>query len=222
MLQAFPTKNGTGISIFGDYGDLQMLYQTIHHFSETLDENRNHQKAQHELLMNFAYEVRKAVGGQRLVDKFSYSGDNIEHNFYGFQLVWTDIIIFINSLRWNAGYARSEKLHQAALYLLEYLVEKALFDYDAEGAEKIKPLLERGINVADEHAFIIYQAVHIKHVSDMPGKKRFRNLPNLLVSHFANWKPEYKNLIASFQQSAQEQNCAATDLEFLDFPEVLW
>lgn len=222
MLQAFPTKNGTGISIFGDYGDLKMLYQTIHHFSATLDENRNPQKAQYQLLMNFAYEVRKACSGQRLVDKFSYAGDDVEHSFYGFQLVWTDIIIFINSLRLNAGYARSERLHQAALYLLEHLVEKALVDYDAEGAGKIKPLLEGGINVADEHAFMIYQAVHIKYVSGRPGKKRFRNLPNLLASHFSSGSPEYQNLITSLQQSARQQNCAVTDLEFSEFPEILW
>lgn len=81
MLQAFPTKNGTGVSIFGDYGDLQMLYQTIHHFSETLDENRNPQKAQHLLLMNFAYEVRKAFSGKRLVNKFSYPGDDLKSVF---------------------------------------------------------------------------------------------------------------------------------------------
>lgn len=222
MLQTFPTKAGTGISIFGDYGDLQMLYQTIHHFAETLDENRKEQKGQHQLLMNFAYEVRKAYSGQRLIEKLSFDGDDVEHTFYGFQLVWTDMLIFINTLRFNAAYTRTEKLHQGALYLLEFLVEKALFDYDAEGAHKIKYLMNAGINIADEHAFIIYQAIHIKFVSSTPGKERFRKIPELMTNNFSSWKEDYKVLVASFQQSAKKENCDVTELGFSEFPEIVW
>ncbi len=36
MLQSYRTKSGTGISIFGDYADLKILYDTIHNFAETL------------------------------------------------------------------------------------------------------------------------------------------------------------------------------------------
>lgn len=222
MLQSFPTKSGTGISIFGDYGDLHILYDTIHHFANTLDDNKNPQKAQHKLLMNFAYEVRKAYSGQRLIEKLTYDSDNIENTFYGFQLVWTDILIFISVLRHNAGYAQSDKLHQANLYLLEFIVEKALFEYDAEGANQIKNFIGQGINITDEHAFIIYQALHIKYVTDKKGKTRFRKIPQLLSRHFFKWNSDYQQLIASFQQSAREQKCEVTDLEFSDFPEIVW
>jgi hypothetical protein len=223
MLQSYPTKNGTGISIFGDYAELNILYDTIHHFANTLDEHKNkRQKAQVQLLMNFAYEVRKASYGQRLTEKFTYSGDNIEHTLYGFQLVWTDILIFINVLRHNAGYNQSDKLQQAILYNLEYTVETSLFDYDPEGANQIKNFIGQQINITDEHAFIIYQALHIKYVSDKLGKTRFRKIPKMLAGHFSNWHNDYKELIASFQQSAKEQNCEVTDLEFSDFPEIVW
>lgn len=185
MLQSFPTKNGTGVAIFGDYGELHILYDTIHHFAEPLDENKPLQKAQHQLLMNFAYEVRKAYSGQRLIDKLTYDGDEISHTLYGFQLVWTDLLIFINALRHNAGFSQSDKLHQAILYLLEFVFEKALTEYDAEGASEIKNYIGQRINVTDEHAFIIYQAIHIKFVSDKPGKERFRKIPELLSSHFS-------------------------------------
>ena len=70
MLQSYPTKNGTGLSIFGHSGDLNILHDTIHHFANTLDDDKNPQKSQFQLLMNFAYEVRKASSGQRLADKY--------------------------------------------------------------------------------------------------------------------------------------------------------
>jgi hypothetical protein len=223
MLQSYPTKNGTGISIFGNYADLNFLYHTIHHFAQSLDETENKsQKAQSNLLMNFAYEVRKASTGSRLTEKFTYSGDNIEHTLYGFQLVWTDILIFISALRHNAGFNQSGKLQQAILYNLEHTVETSLFDYDAEGANQIKNFIGQGINITDEYAFIIYQALHIKYVTMKSGKTRFRKIPSLLVGHFSSWNVDYKELIASFQQSAKKQNCEVTDLEFSDFPEIMW
>jgi hypothetical protein len=222
MLQSFATKSGTGISIFGDYGDLHILYDTIHHFANTLDENRNPQKGQHLLLMNFAYEIRKAYSGQRLIEKLTYNGENVENTFYGLQLVWIDILIFISTLRHNAGYTSSDKLHQANLYLLEFIVEKALFEYDAEGANHIKRFIGQGINVTDEFAFIIFQALHIKYVTDKAGKARFRKIPKLLVGYFSKRENDYKELIASFKQLAKEQNCEVTDLEFSDFPEIMW
>ena len=37
MLVGYPTKNGTGISIFGDYADLKMMYQCVHRIAECVD-----------------------------------------------------------------------------------------------------------------------------------------------------------------------------------------
>jgi hypothetical protein len=221
MLQAYPTKNGTGISILGDYGDLASLYETVHHFADTLDENNKFQKAQHQLLMNFSYEIRKAYSGQRQTEKITFTNEE-EYEYLGFQVVWTDILIFISVLRHSAGYAQSDKLHQANMYMLEYVVEKALFEYDPEGANILKEFIAQRINITDEYAFIIYQAVHIKYVTEKPGKDRFRKIPTYVGSYFSEWSQEYKDLIASFQKSAVEQKCEITDLEFADFPEIEW
>lgn len=59
MLQAYPTKKGTGIEIYGTRDDLEILYETVHKMPTTLDEYNKFQKAQFQLLMNFAYEIRK-------------------------------------------------------------------------------------------------------------------------------------------------------------------
>lgn len=222
MLQALPTKNGTGITIYGDYGDLKLLYDTAHHISESLNLDHSFQKGQHQLLMNFAYEVRKAYSGQRLTDNITFEGDDQKLTHYGFNIVWTDILIFISALRYNAGYSRTEKPHQAMLYLLEYSVEQALYEYDSTGASLIKDYIAQRINVMNEYVFIIYQAIHIKFVSDKPGVIRFRKIPALIGSHFSEWSQVYKDLIKSFEKSAKERNCKINELEFSEFPEIVW
>lgn len=222
MLQAYPTKNGTGVLIMGDYGDLMSMYDTVHHFASTLEETKKIQKAYSQLLMNFAYEIRKAYSGLRTIDKLKFYGDVDYVKYYGFQIVWTDILVFISVLRINAGFTQSDKLHQANLYMLEGIIEKALYEYDAAGAHVIKDFIGQQINVSNEYTFIIYQALHIRFVTERRGKSRFRSIPNLLRSYFLSSSPEYKEIIASFQKSADEQKCKITDLEFDSFPEIVW
>lgn len=221
MLQAYPTKKGTGIEIYGTRDDLEILYETVHKIATTLDEYNKFQKAQFQLLMNFAYEIRKGYEGSRLVNDES-AEDETKIRFYGFQLVWTDILIFISTLRHNAGYLKTNKLDQSNIYMLEYVTEKALFAYDAEGANIIQHFIGQRIDITNPLSFVIYQALQIKYVTSPVGKKRFRNIPNLLITHFSEWLPEYKALVLSLEISAKKHNCEITDLEFEDFPEIKW
>lgn len=222
MLQGYPTKNGTGISIFGDFGDLSTLYETVHGIAKSMDEDNIHFKGQSQLLMNFAYEIRKAYSGQRLNDTLIFDGDDKKLHYYGFQCVWTDLLIFIAVLRHNTGYIQTNKLQQANLYLLEYITEKTLFKYDAEGANLIKDFIGKKINITNKYAFLLYQALHLEFITEKVGKKRFRNIPQLINDHFSEWRQEYKEIILSLELSAKEQNCQITDLEFAEFPEIVW
>ena len=70
MIRAFPTKNGTGITIYGDYYDLTVLHDVIHEIAMTLDAYNESQCGKHQLLMNFAYEIRKAKEQSRKIEKF--------------------------------------------------------------------------------------------------------------------------------------------------------
>ena len=49
MLQGQPTKTGTGILIFGNYGDLTSLYQIVHEIANSLNEYNERLKAQNQL-----------------------------------------------------------------------------------------------------------------------------------------------------------------------------
>jgi len=221
MLQANPTESGTGISIYGDYADLDSLYETVHHIEDSLDEDNAYQRDQHMLLMNFAYEIRHAYQGTRLVKEMRFD-DDYTHHYYGFQLVWTDLLIFTNALRNNAAYIQTDKLNQANLYLLEYVVEKALHAYDPTGAAEIQRLIGRGIDVNMELTFFIYQTVHVEFVSGRAGKPRFRKIPQLLQKYFSSWSPEHKQMLHRLSVSAKANNCEMHELQLSHFPVMKW
>jgi hypothetical protein len=222
MLQASPSKNSEGITIYGDYSDLNTLYNVIHEIAETLNETDINQKGQHLLLLNFAYEIRKAFSGNRLTKRVKIDGNGNQINYYGSQFAWTDILIFIATLRINSQISKINKLQQANLYMLEYVVERALDEYNLEGATKIKDYIGKGINVTNQYVFIIYQALNRLYLNDTQGLKRFRNIPKLLENYFNESSKEYKTMIGSLQLSAKKENCDINDLEFEDLPELNW
>lgn len=221
MLKTFPTKRGTGISIFGLADDLQYMYNVIHLLANSLDEGDLQLKGRHQLLMNFAYEVRKAYQGQRLKKPFiQASGEEII--YYGFNIVWTDILIFQNVLRGQAGYMETTKRLQSVLYALEAGITDALNSYDPESAEEIIAFTENRFLVRGLYCFIIYQAVHIEFVLQPSGKRRFKKLPELLGSYFSEYHDNHTQLIESLKTSAKQQNCEITDLGYAEFPEIKW
>jgi hypothetical protein len=225
MLYGYPTKNGTGIVILGDSLDLESLYTTIHQLSLSFfapNGNNERTKGQNQLLMNFAYEIRKAYSGNRLKEKSHSNCENKGIYYYGTKFVWTDILIFISVLRHAAGYILTDKLHQSNLYMLEHIVETSLNTYDPIGAKQIKFFIGQRINITNKYVFIIYQALHIRFITEKTGKQRFRNIPQLFLDYFSEYGVKYKELIDSFQKSAIEQGCEITELEFSEFPNIKW
>ena len=219
MLLAYPTKNGIGISIYGDLGDLSSLYETVHDVTSTLDENNKLHKGQHQLLMNFAYEIRKAYSGQRLTDKVQFIDSKQKINYYGFNVVWTDILLFIAALRKNID---TNKLNQSNIFLLEYIVENALVALDEKSAVDIKLYLQNGIKTNNEYIFLLYQSMHIEFVSDKSKKIRINKILKLFQRHFAEGSLAYIEIINAFDKIAIEEGCSVSELEFENFPEIEW
>lgn len=220
MLKSEPTKSGTGISIYGTYDELDFLYMIVHKIADVLNENNEYQRGQHMLLMNFAYEIRKAKDQSRLIEKSNIDGVDI--TVYGFQIVWTDMMIFLSTLRYNAGYTSLDKLEQSVLYMLEFIVEDAARRYDAEGALKLEPILKSGLYIGHKYVFQIYQTIHSEFISKTKGKRRFRNISNFLWLYLSPLSQDHLGLIDSLEFSAKKHNCNVFDLEIRDFPEIVW
>jgi len=221
MLRGSPTENATGVLLFADYFDLKALHYTVHELAGGLNEAVPEQKAQQDLLLNFAYEVRKGFSGERQTQGMSFSED--QHSLYfGFQVVWTDMLVFMSTLRACAGLFSTDKLQQSMMYMLEHAVEEAMLSYDEVGAHKIREYTKQGIDTYSPYAFIAYQAAHIDFVTRKAGKTRFRNIPKLIDSYFNQDTRDYKEFIQSLAHSARMQNCRIEQLSYSDFPEIEW
>ena len=220
MIRAFPTKKGTGITIYGDYYDLTVLHDVIHEIAMTLDAYNESQCGKHQLLMNFAYEIRKAKEQSRKIEKFDIDGEQV--TYYGAQIIWPDILIFTNVLRQYAGFIAMDKLAQSTLYLLEYSIENAMIEYDEMGAKDLKSLISTGLYTDQKYIFQIYQTVHSDFISQPTGKKRFRKLNDLLIAYILPFADLNKYVISNLEKSAKEFNCRVLDIEVGTFPDSVW
>ena len=224
MLFSKPTPNGTGITIYGQASELDLLYGVIHELAETLDEYEEDKKGKHQLLMCFAYEVRKAISGDAIKQEFVIKGNDGFVTHYGFSVVWIDVLLFTNILRYQNAFIIDNKRHQALLFNLEMAIESALIEYDEEGAIEIIPLIGKGIDIRTKYIFLIYKHAHWTFISTIPSSPRFREIP-LLINQFFNRSTKYhKVLIKKIEKGAKESNSRGVDMELgeEDFPEIIW
>lgn len=201
MLDSSYTRNGTGILISGDYTDLINLYNVIHKISNNIPGNNKDFYGQHMLLMNFAYEIRKAYSGDRESEIVKYI-DETTSTYYSTKFVWTDILIFITVLRHYAAYSLLDRLDQSTLYLLEHNILKSMREYDIKGYNILENFFCQRIDVFNKYALIIYQAIHIEFVSQKPGKLRFQNMYKLFIDFCSTGSNKYKALVSDFEEYA--------------------
>lgn len=218
MLQSNPTKKGTGIEIWGDYGDLSNLHATIHKIGARLNEYDEKFKGQSDIVMSFAYEVRKAYEGRRLEAEFNFDSEN-NVKYYEFQYLWTDLLFAISVLRFNAGYVVMDELDQANLYILEYNLRKSLFAYDPKGAQQIQHFIGQRINIHDKLIFLMLQGINFEYLSDRPTKSRFRNIPNLITGYTSPFTETHKLWKNDLEKSAKRLKCKLLEIEYGDYPE---
>lgn len=218
MLQSNPSKKGTGIEIWGDYGDLAGLHKTIHKIGNRLNEYDDKFKGQSDIIMAFAYEIRKSFEGFRMRETFSFDSKN-KVDYYGFQYLWTDLLFAVSVLRLNAGYVTMDELDQANLYILEYNLKTSLTRYDPKGAEVIKLFIGQRINVHDPLIFLMLQGINFEYLSQRPSKTRFRNIPNLIIGYTSPFSETHKLWKADLESEAKKHNCELLQIEYGDYPD---
>ncbi|HET7116343.1 MAG TPA: hypothetical protein VFI29_07615 [Hanamia sp.] len=221
MLQGFSTQNGTGITIYGDYCDLRSLYLTIDKIAEKVSQIEDDPR--YVTLMGFSYDVRKAYSEQRLKEEITFDGDR-KIEYFGFQFLWPDLLIFISVLRYQASYSIMNELDQSNLYLLEHITKKALEEYDQVGVTLLKNLIGQQINILDPLLVQINEFINIEYLKLKPSKKRFRDLYLLISNNFSSWTKESKNLKIFLEEKAKELGATADKISFDEkgFPEVVW
>ena len=111
MLFGQPTKKGAGIILWGDYHDLNNLYETISKLSDSLGP----EDSISDFVLGLCYEIRHAYQGDREIKEF---GENelSKVKYYGVKLLWPYFIIQVGLIRWAASYTTTNSEQQSNLY----------------------------------------------------------------------------------------------------------
>lgn len=213
------TKKATGVALYGKIDDLLHLHEVVHHLSDAADPEDNNTKGMNLLMMNFAYEIRKACGGSRLTGA---ADDKTLNGKVGFQLVWPDIFLYTNALRQAAGKSINDEALLLQLDELENVLKIAIEKFDKKAAEGLTPYIGKRICTDDPYIFQLYQSIHVEFIIMGAGKTRLRELPKLIDDYFQLNSVHRRLLIRKWEAEARESNCHPSDLEFVEFPTIIW
>jgi len=204
MLIGKPTKFAAGLQLLGDVNDLKSLHDTIHFLSGDECTPGN------EIMLNLAYDVRKASYGQR--EKFTIQDEENIQTYYGFKIFWTFFIGAILLLRDRASYTTTGNEVQSNLYRLETILEKALTEYNFEIGSLIFYNLRFYKLVQLEYIDLLIQHISFANIQSENGIKRFKQLNEdlKLLSPFNKEHIEFKSQL---EKEAKKRNCSLSALK---------
>ena len=216
MIRAETTKHGTGIQIWGDYGDLKFLYETTSKLMLTKENTQNkYAIAREDLISSFCYELRHAYQGKRDSIFINYTKEESEEEspYFGFKIDWITYIITLSCLRENMKLVTINEADIANIRLLEFWGKKAMRDFDEKGAALLEKFIDVGVLI-DEYVYLIYQQIIHQYCQSKPTVSRFRNIAKLLHDFYIH--SGYKqSLEAQIKIKASQLKCDINELEFV-------
>lgn len=121
MLAYKPLKNNAGVMLTGDYLTLKSLHSVLHEINEGCPIIKDKEG----VFVALAYDVRKALEGQRTKIKPPKGYPEIGPIF-GVEILWPVLLLQTRMMRVYMGFMATTKLQQAHAYAIEALVESAI------------------------------------------------------------------------------------------------
>ncbi|WP_448529183.1 DUF6904 family protein [Raineya sp.] len=211
-----PTKRGLGVELWGSYESLCMLYDVIgtfwgsHFYNRcNIKENENRDDA----INAFSYEIRKCYQGSRLkrIGSHFYPSENT--TYFGTRISFTHFLISLSALKENLKYAKPDKYELSIFLQLEHWLEHAMFNYDANTAEKLLPFINGAIDAENEYLYQFLLILNAEYVALGGGKRNFKKLPDLLKATVRGTK-EYESLVEYITNIGVDNDIDPTDLIF--------
>ena len=203
MLTSVPTKQGAGITIYGDFYDLSALHETIHKIAgqSWVDEGFG------DYMLGLAYDIRKAFEGQR--EKRTFGFDPLEKVTYrAVSILWPHVLTQAGMVRHFAAFHTTDHKDQACLYLLEDCLITSLLAFDqAAGKECAEWLVKFRVFPNDYLFNFVTDVCCRKYLFETPAKKRFKTLPAILRM-LDWWSPEYKAYAEATKKTAEKLECS--------------
>ncbi len=203
MLIGRPTPNGTGIEIFGDYWDLDSLYNTLHAITtEGTPSN--------DVLLGFAYDVRKANANLRETDATEFNEELIIYR--GFKYFWFDFFVTVQFMRKCANYFPTVSSIQADTYRLEAILESSLKAFDQVLGTEIFDWLSVNLIPENEYIGLFIRDLTYRTLTALDGPERFKQIREE-VETLSIRNPIYKAFKKDMEAQAKFNNCEPGQLD---------
>lgn len=213
-----PTRKGTGVTVWGTYDDLTNLYDAIKHLNlwEYTHDNRG---SIERIIDVFSYELRHAYQGNRKTKQITYrDGQSIK--VYGFHCTWVELLFTTSCIRRKCSYSEVSKFQHGTFLLLESEIERALYEYDPQGAVFIEHFINH-TDVSSDKLWHHFNEILLYFLHQPAGKKRFRDLPVMLRSG-SQFSPMNSYIENSIKNTQDALRCELWEIEYLQPDNIVW
>ena len=240
MLKVELTKNYAGVTIYGDYNDLDFLYDSISYLIHG-DPSSDGEYIMQNHLYGFLYDVRHAYQGDReaiLVDNYLQDykrkwleirkKDATEHNVYfcfNYLLpdIFLDMVLIKHFIRkvdkkvndvYNPYINMVNYFYSLVLHSIENILTEIKFNKIKKG------LLE---SVVTDSIFIPqwFEIISIDY-SKMTKKQREKEFMHIMdaIYNYGDYE-DYLKMKIYMEKLCKEKNCSLDDLHYEDYPEEI-
>jgi len=247
MIHVKNTTNNTGVTISGDFHDLDALYESLHKIVGTEGEWVNYESARLRVL-GVCYDIRHALMGNREVsfvdngldsDKMKWLSivANEKNVYYSFNTYWPEILFVtmaLNDFVWL--YAKKQaKSSYDVMFDYRNIWDSTIATvrgFQAAIADCIKETIpETSINRVlklmngsyiwfDHYATQYIDELNIKFI-EMTPEKRLKNI-TVMAKRIAEQGDRYQDVKAAVMEAARDYNCKITEIGHLgEYPEKI-
>jgi hypothetical protein len=218
MLFGKSTKKGAGITLWGDYHDLNNLYDTISKISDSIVLKGS----MSDFVLGLCYDIRHAY--QNMRESKGFGNDELSKvKYYGVEILWPYFIFQVGLVRWGAGFTTTDSEQQSNLYRLEYIIETTLKESSISIADESMFWLKHFTGFSNNYHIQFLNEITYRFVFDETiHKKRINRLPAVLKMT-GELSKEYKVFEEYISKLANEKGChpdALIDLK--EWPEFTW
>lgn len=240
MLKVELTKNYAGVTIYGDYNDLDFLYESISYLIDG-DPSSDGEYTMQNHLYGFLYDVRHAYQGDReavLVDNYLQDfkrkwleirkKDVTEHNVYFcFNYLLPDIFLDMVLIKYFIRKVdkKVNDVYNPYINMVNYFYSLVLHSIENILTEIKFNKIKKGLleSVVTDSIFIPqwFENISINY-SKMTKKQREKEFMHIMhaIYSYGNYE-DYLKMKIDIEKLCKEKNCSLDDLHYEDYPEEI-
>lgn len=169
------TRYYAGVTLYGDYQDLRILYNTIYYLADIDVAHRTPRLSDY--LRGLCYDIRHAYEGR--CEKRAVSNGEEKTLYYGVKILYPTLFFQYKTLRWLAGFTPTTSHHQSNLYCLQASIESSLKEINPSLADECMALLAINEGITTDYLITFIHHLETQYAK-MNKKERKENIAIIL------------------------------------------